>query len=443
MNEQGIIYFPEKDKRQKKEQIDGKQTQKSQAKKMKTQKSKRKTKDNRDQPTSYFSPNRDLSDKENDESVISEQIDEHKAKSLLAQSREANKGGIIRKQTSDQSNMPLQQDTFGPSQNKTEFLADRRSDKHNKKFEGTKVTHHQIHDQKVKNRSKASRTFLNQTQAEQFKEHNRAESKIKDEVDYHKELSKQYRKMKESMKQYDNYADERSASSSQQSYNKRRSVLAEREDDGALKNRQSPEISRYQSGYDNSKLLESASSAPRSANMQRYSNMLLDRIGEYGLSATKQRKTQNTTKNDEMSYYKSQGGENQGGILEIANSFLNSPLMQHLSNIDSNNSNDSSKSSHSNEDTSKQMIPNRITNFDSKNGSALTKSPNNRYDGGDAFGRPEPHSSHTANHGSHKHKFSDWVGVFKVGNTTKDTSIAKDYETKRHPEHTSSKSYFK
>lgn len=284
-----------------------------------------------------------------------------------------------------------------------------------------------------------SRSRLNQTQVEPQREYGEVESKIKDDVNYHKELSRQYKKMKNNMRQYDSQMDEDLSASSSQRYSNhpdKFEFVAPKET--GYRHRQSQDSSRYQSAYyNNSHLLESASSVAKSINMQRSPNHLLERTGDYNMSATRHRRTENA-RNEDGSYYKSIAGENQGGILDIANSFLNSPLMQHLSNIDSRHSeDDSSKGSSSQGEHSKRHVSNvRVTTFDSKSPSLFPKSPAKRYEGVDESRRLEPHSSQNLRPASHQHKYSDWVGVYKPDNVkTHQSIVLKDSDNKRYADY--------
>jgi len=170
--------------------------------------------------------------------------------------------------------------------------------------------------------------------------------------------------------------------------------------------------------------------------LPRYSNQLLDRTVDYNASAAKQRRTE-MTKNEDLSYYRSLGGENQGGILDIANSFLNSPLMQHLSNIDSKDSEETSKDSSPNAEHSKHLATHpRVQNFDSKSPSGFIRSPNKRYEIEDDLRRIEPQS--VKNYPiSHQHKYSDWVGVYKTDEGKESYSMLKESDNKRYTENLS------
>jgi len=422
MNEEGIIYFPEKEKeherRKQQEIIQAKYDHpiakmKANAKK----KASRNGKENR-------GPKRPTDENQHDISIArSERINGYKPKPLQPH----NQSDLRESKVHEEEDFHHKQNTFGPSHHKTGSKHQKTKNKLN-----TSRALKQTHDA----RDRVNHSRLNQTQFDQHKEYNDVESKIKDEVQYHKKLSKQYKKMKESMKNYDNYdsyaQEEMSGSSSQKNFNTQDYEMAERDERFAPKHKQSQEMSYYQSGYyDNSKLLDSASSARKSMNLPRYSNQLLDRTVDYNASAAKQRRTE-MTKNEDLSYYRSLGGENQGGILDIANSFLNSPLMQHLSNIDSKDSEETSKDSSPNADHSKP----RVQNFDSKSPSGYVRSPNKRYEIEDDLRRLEPQS--VKNYPiSHQHKYSDWVGVYKTDEGKDSYSMLKESDNKRYTENLS------
>jgi len=320
----------------------------------------------------------------------------------------------------------LGQNTFGPSQNKHEMrLHEKKSQKEKTKAQKNVAGSHS----KIRHRNKPSHG----RGTEGYREYNEVESKIKDEVQYHKGLSQQYKKMKENMKQYDSYiGDEGSASASQRDFYEN-----DREPKTMHRHRLSQETSRYKSDYyDNSKLLDSASSARKSINIPHYSGHLLERVVDENMSAAKHRKTEVIGRGEEFSYYKSLGGDNQGGILDIANSFLNSPLMQHLSNIDSKDSETSSKVSSTPEENSKKLL--RVTNFDTRSPPGFIKSPNKRYGVDDDLRRIEPQSAKNYRSTNQQHKYSDWVGVYKTENEGKDSySLLKESDQKRFAEHLS------
>lgn len=424
MDEEGIIYFPQKEKeeeRKKQQEIlqakYNPQQPKAKPASTKTKKPSRSEKENKGPRA------RPTDENQHDISIArSERMDGYRPKPLQPHNQSELRHSKVHEEEEDFNRKPnIAQNTFGPAHHKT-------GSKHQKaKHSKTQKPSHDARD----------RTRLNQTQFDQHREYNEVESKIKDEVQYHKKLSKQYKKMKESMKNYDNYDytnEEASGSSSQKNFNGHEYDMAERDERHAPRHRQSQEMSYYQSHYyDNSKLLDSASSARKSMNLPRYSNQFLDRTVDYPTSAAKQRRTEMTAKNEDLSYYRSLGGENQGGILDIANSFLNSPLMQHLSNIDSKDSDETSKDSSPNAEHSKHLASNtRVHHFDSKSPSGFIRSPNKRYEIEEDLRRLEPQS--VKNKISHQHKYSDWVGVYKADEGKENYSMLKESDNKRYTE---------
>mmetsp|Transcript_4 Transcript_4/g.7 ORF Transcript_4/g.7 Transcript_4/m.7 type:complete len:82 (-) Transcript_4:686-931(-) len=77
-------------------------------------------------------------------------------------------------------------------------------------------------------------------------------------------------------------------------------------------------------------------------------------------------------------------------MLDIANSFLNSPLAQHLSGMESKTSDFSSKDESSNPNTLKKTYSGtnvKVNNFDTRSpAGGLHRSSNHRYDGEDDGG---------------------------------------------------------
>jgi len=436
LNEVGIIYFPEKEKKEeikKQEKILAQHKELIKEKNTAKQKKKEQKKENEIHPPqpAFFSLTRGPQDENQHESSIhkTKRTEEYKAKPLQPHNREDNVfKTYIYDDKKEASKQKLGQNTFGPSHNKHEMaLPEKKTQKSKSKAQKHGETHG-----KTRERKKHSQSRLNATETEGYhREYNDVESKIKDEVQYHKGLSQQYKKMKENMKQYDSYIDNEASQSS------RGFAENHREHKTMPRHRLSQETSRYQSGYyDNSKLLDSASSARKSMQIPHYSGHLLERTGDENMSAAKHRKTEMTAKNEDFSYYKSLGGDNQGGILDIANSFLNSPLMQHLSNIDSKDSETSSKVSSTPEENSKKLL--RVTNFDSRSPPGFIKSPNKRYGVDEDLRRLEPQSAKNYRPITHQHKYSDWVGVYKTENDGKDSySLLKESDHKRFAENLS------
>lgn len=422
LNEVGIIYFPEKEKQEeikKQEIILAQHKELIKAKTLAKQKKKETHKDQEQHPPqpAFFSLTRGQQDENHHENSTqkSKRHEEYKPKPLQPHNREDNLHKPVQDKI-EHTKSKVGQNTFGPSQHKHEMrLPDNKSQTKTK-------THKNAGGSHTKKRERKKSSYSKDRQTEGHREYNEVESKIKDAVQYHKGLSQQYKKMKENMKNYDSYIDnDASASSSQREFEENR------EHKTMHRHRISQETSRYPSAYyDNSKLLDSASSARKSMNIPHYSGHLLERTGDENMSAAKQR-----TKNEDFSYYKSLGGDNQGGILEIANSFLNSPLMQHLSNIDGKDSETSSP-----QENSKKLL--KVTNFDTRSPPGYIKSPNKRYGVDDELRRLEPQSAKNYRNITHQHKYSDWVGVYKTENEGKDSySLLKESDQKRFAENLS------
>jgi len=155
------------------------------------------------------------------------------------------------------------------------------------------------------------------------------DSKIKDEINYHKELSKQYRKMKQNMGQFDDLQDELLGSST------RRAFTKEQAGDYTDLN-PFEESSKYnkQNPYN----MSSNSALKSSLTTQQLSSNFAEKTPAY----TRANKFEG--RNEDVKEY-NYTEESKGGMLDIANNFLNSPLMQHLSNIDIRNLDTSMKDS--------------------------------------------------------------------------------------------------
>jgi len=266
-------------------------------------------------------------------------------------------------------------------------------------------------------------------------------SKIKDEISYHKELSRQYKKMRQNIHQYDGYVDVIDASQDlnkdkfelvepRQPYPAQyyRNLRAQQSQAQTRNNRPShlEESGKSQNYQDNSKLLDSVSSAQRSLNIGSYANRYDRTPPNHSTSGIGGGRRDD--RNEDFSNYKQSGETHGGGILDIANSFLNSPLMHHLSNMDNQNSDISSKES-SNPNTLKKNYSNvNINNFDPKSPSGFTRSPNNRYENED--------ESKVIEGGRHRHKYSDWVGSYQFDNRA-DQSNLKDSTNRRYGDYPS------
>jgi len=186
------------------------------------------------------------------------------------------------------------------------------------------------------NRSSSSKPSEFKSKNKDFKH---VESKIKDEINYHKELSKQYRKMKQSMGQLESEEPEfidNPTLSTHENFDK----FAREENKKAVCPNPFEESSKRFMSYSRSQLMDSNNSAQRSSlNMQLYGEKTPSQTAMNNL-----KKTENTWRNGNMNKYNNTE-ETRGGMLDIANNFLNSPLMQHLSNIDIKNLDTSMKDS--------------------------------------------------------------------------------------------------
>jgi len=167
------------------------------------------------------------------------------------------------------------------------------------------------------------------------------ESKIKDEVNYHKELAKQYRKMKESIGQSGALDEDMVLGGSSRLGATRENTRDRFGNTDKDVNRVVPgqDIFEESSKYRMSKLLDSANSGQRSSlTLQELSTNCVEK-------APKGRKNLELTEKTTNNHRHQDNNGGRGGILDIANSFLNSPLMQHISNFD-NALKDSTNSTH-------------------------------------------------------------------------------------------------
>lgn len=162
-------------------------------------------------------------------------------------------------------------------------------------------------------------------------------SKIKDEVNYHKELSKQYKKMKQSMSQSEGLTDDFLLSNSTR-YDPARENIQERGRIIEVEPAATWGRTQYQSEEmmqaRTPKLMESTDTQRSSLTMQQLSAVNVDNRRPVENIRT-QNRFEDRERNEEENMYRSQAG-NRGGMLDIANSFLNSPLMQHITNTEKN-----------------------------------------------------------------------------------------------------------
>ncbi len=156
------------------------------------------------------------------------------------------------------------------------------------------------------------------------------DSKIKDEINYHKELSKQYKKLKQNMGNFDDIQEELLGSSTRRAFSKEPMT----QDLDAF-----GESARYntrQNTYNNT----GGSGLKTSQNFVEKTPIQ----PAYGRANTKP-ETGAWRNEDAATNQYTYTEESKGGMLDIANNFLNSPLMQHLSNIDMRNLDTSMKDS--------------------------------------------------------------------------------------------------
>jgi hypothetical protein len=156
------------------------------------------------------------------------------------------------------------------------------------------------------------------------------DSKIKDEINYHKELSKQYKKLKQNMGNFDDIQEELLGSSTRRAFSK------EPMNDDLNTFEESSRYNTRQNTYNNtggSALKTSQNFAEKTPIQPAYSRA--NAKPETGAWRNEETTTNQYTYTE----------ESKGGMLDIANNFLNSPLMQHLSNIDMRNLDTSMKDS--------------------------------------------------------------------------------------------------
>jgi len=170
------------------------------------------------------------------------------------------------------------------------------------------------------------------------------DSKIKDEINYHKELSKQYRKMKQNMGNFDDLQDELLGSSTRRAFSKEPSKYPEEYTDlnpfeeSSRYNRQNPYGASSSRGFENSN-----SALKSSLTTQQLSGNFAEKTPAQQPSRANKFEG-GAWRNEDVKEY-NYTEESKGGMLDIANNFLNSPLMQHLSNIDIRNLDTSMKDS--------------------------------------------------------------------------------------------------
>ena len=247
------------------------------------------------------------------------------------------------------------------------------------------------------------------------------ESKIKDEINYHKEISKQYKKMKTNLKQFDPSEDNTPTSSCSRDSGGNKFIFVDKEDIRGIGTspRRVQDSSRLPT---DDRLLQSSSSYQRSTNHHQSSRTPMQ---ENSLNRSK--KIESTGKNEDISHYKTSLQHDRdtanNNVLYIANSFLNSPLMQHLSNQDSKTSDNSSKES--NPITLKQQNERvDVNDFELKSPTQVNKSMNKR------FYDDEIRVNNTG------YKYADSIGGdYKLENRDRENiSMLKDSQNRRYTE---------
>jgi len=185
------------------------------------------------------------------------------------------------------------------------------------------------------NRSSHSKQSEFKSKNKDFKH---VESKIKDEINYHKELSKQYRKMKQSMGKLDSAEVEFTENLTPLSTKDNYDNFNKEENKRIICSNPFEESSRSRfSPYNRSQLMESTNSVQKSSlTTQQLSTRHGEKTPLHTTTNADYKKTENTWRSGSVNRYHNTE-ESRGGMLDIANNFLNSPLMQHLSNIDIKN----------------------------------------------------------------------------------------------------------
>ena len=186
-----------------------------------------------------------------------------------------------------------------------------------------------------RNTGRNSRPQLNQTHFDRASasEYSHVASKIRDEVKYHKELSRQYKKMKNHIQEYaDQVSEKFSNASSDKDSKKDKFAFVGNEDPQT--NTTNRNTSQYYTGQPNSsRLLESVYSPQQSHYYKQSQSQYSNRSPNGSMSLARSRRLDIPTR-DDLDESKNLTEKNfGGGMLDIANSFLNSPFMQHLSNF--------------------------------------------------------------------------------------------------------------
>lgn len=184
-----------------------------------------------------------------------------------------------------------------------------------------------------RNTGRNSRPQLNQTHLDRASasEYSHVASKIRDEVKYHKELSRQYKKMKNHIQEYADQVSEKfsSSSSSVRGYRKEKFTFVGDENNNT--HRTNKDTSHHPTGQlESSRLLESAYSPQKPQYYKEARSEYSHGSPNGSISMVQSRRLDGPT-HDDLS--ESKNLTEKGGMLDIANSFLNSPFMLHLSNF--------------------------------------------------------------------------------------------------------------
>jgi len=278
--------------------------------------------------------------------------------------------------------------------------------------------------------AKSNRSHLNQTHLEGGREYHNVESKIRDEVKYHKELSRQYKKMKKSIQDYSSenaYEKFSNASSSRRKdKEKEKFVFVEKDEPSGL-------VHQHPLGqtYSRSGLMESSSSPQRSSYLKQSAGQYSNKSPTYSISLARSRRSDIPEQTDNFSQSKNSAAASRGfggGMLDIANSFLNSPFMQHLSNMDGKSSQFSPGSSRNPGNSDRHHYREQNTgNFDPR---PLEQKRSPKKVTYATYSREEdirPRETH-----QNYSRYSDWVGNYKTDKATTNTSILRESGNRRY-----------
>jgi len=251
------------------------------------------------------------------------------------------------------------------------------------------------------------------------------ESKIKGEIEYHKNLSRQQKMMANNYNSYNSNSDYNSQASSSQRPTME-FVLVEKENPHGYRSNRLEDSTRVrpEQYYETSTLLESSVNQQRSLINNYYSNPYPERIPSQYPSTSRNVYIPDhlpSQRTNEFSASKS-SRDTHRGILDIADNFLSSPLMQHLA--DGKSSTYSSQNLSQNNTMRKELSHTRFNGEDLKSPDGYQRSPFKRNELEDDQRQFEPH---------HQYRYSDW-GVYKpdTSKITASTSTLKDFIDKRY-----------